>query len=271
MTHPQKHREDVHSVESKRKGLDGLIERALRRFRAGFQAVVMVPLYLLAGILYGAALVPSVLFHRFLARLAQPYSEVFQTLAACLGIGVGFFLFGFSLICLVPVLNLVLGRGVKPWRGPYYSLPAIRWFLHNGLTYLVRYIFLEFVTPSPFLNLFYSWMGMKIGRGVQINSTHISDPSLIEVGDRATIGGSATIVGHYGVGGYLVIAPVKIGAGATVGLKATVMGGVEIGEGARILPNSVVLPKTKIPAGQTWGGVPAKHVEAVKSPEPEHV
>ena len=32
---------------------------------------------------------------------------------------------------------------------------------------------------------------------------------------------------------------------------------VEIGEKAKILPNSVVLPKTRIPAGETWGGVPA--------------
>jgi serine acetyltransferase len=104
-------------------------------------------------------------------------------------------------------------------------------------------------------------MGMKIGRGVQLNTTNISDPSLIELGDKVTIGGSATIVAHYGQGGFLVIAPVKIGEGVTVGLKATIMGDVEIGEYAKILPNSVVLPKTRIPAGETWGGVPAVKID----------
>lgn len=104
-------------------------------------------------------------------------------------------------------------------------------------------------------------MGMKIGRGTIINSTHISDPSLIEIGDKVTIGGSATLVGHYGQGGYLVLAPVKIGDRATIGLKATIMGGVQVGAGAKIMPHSVVLPKTIIPDNETWGGVPARKIE----------
>jgi acetyltransferase-like isoleucine patch superfamily enzyme len=69
-----------------------------------------------------------------------------------------------------------------------------------------------------------------------------------------------TIVAHYGQGGFLVLAPVHIGDKATIGLRAVLMGGVVIGEGAKILPNSVVLPKTKIPAGETWGGVPAQRI-----------
>jgi acetyltransferase-like isoleucine patch superfamily enzyme len=117
------------------------------------------------------------------------------------------------------------------------------------------------MTPTPFNLLFYKLMGMKIGRGVQLNTTHISDPCLIELGDKATIGGNATIIAHYAQGGFLVIAPVKIGAGATVGLRAIILGDVEIGEKAKILPNSVVLPKTRIPPGETWGGVPAKKIE----------
>jgi serine acetyltransferase len=44
-------------------------------------------------------------------------------------------------------------------------------------------------------------------------------------------------------------------------LHAKVLGGVEIGEGAKILPNSVVMPKTKVPAGEIWGGVPAVKIE----------
>mgnify|MGYP000588390086 FL=1 len=68
-------------------------------------------------------------------------------------------------------------------------------------------------------------------------------------------------VAHYAQAGYLVIAPVKIGSRATIGLRAMIMGDVVIGEGARVLPNSVVLPKTRIPAGETWGGVPAVRID----------
>ncbi|HPI40887.1 MAG TPA: hypothetical protein PLJ21_08785, partial [Pseudobdellovibrionaceae bacterium] len=110
----------------------------------------------------------------------------------------------------------------------------------------------------PFNIWFYRRLGMKIGRGCQVNSTHISDPSLITMGDKVTVGGSVTIVAHYGQGGFLVLAPVVIEDNVTLGLKATIMGGSHIGKGAKILPHSVVLPKTKIPENETWGGVPAK-------------
>jgi serine acetyltransferase len=50
------------------------------------------------------------------------------------------------------------------------------------------------------------------------------------------------------------------------------MAGVRIGEKAKILPNSVVLPNTQVPAGETWGGVPAQKISQknlVQSPSGE--
>jgi acetyltransferase-like isoleucine patch superfamily enzyme len=116
------------------------------------------------------------------------------------------------------------------------------------------------LTPSPFNIWFYRRLGMKIGKHCQVNSTHISDPSLISLGDRVTVGGSVTLVAHYGQGGFLILAPVVIEDQVTLGLKATVMGGVRIGRGAKVLPHSVILPKTQIPEGETWGGVPARKI-----------
>ena len=69
------------------------------------------------------------------------------------------------------------------------------------------------------------------------------------------------MLAHYAQGGYLVIAPVKVGRGATIGLRAIVMGGVTIGEKAKVLAGSFVLPKTVIPDGEPWGGIPAVKVE----------
>lgn len=40
-----------------------------------------------------------------------------------------------------------------------------------------------------------------------------------------------------------------------------VMGDVVIGDGATILPESVVLPGSRVGAGETWGGVPARRIE----------
>lgn len=178
-----------------------------------------------------------------------------------------YFVYGLSLLIVAPLINFIFGGRLSPYRGSAVTLAALRWYLHCTMTLVVRYSFLEFVTPSPFSQLYYRLMGMRIGRGVTLNSTAIADPSLIEIGDYATIGGSANILAHYAQGGYLVIAPVKIGPGATIGMRAIIMGGVTVGEKAKVLANSFVLPNTTIPAGESWAGIPAQRVELAKRAE----
>ena len=241
-----------------------LYEKLLRRFSILMQVLTMLPFYGLCIGLIGLSLAPAILLVQFVQGWAAGFSSAGYAAALGCSFAVGYLAYGFSIVFLAPLSNFLLRTRLKEWRGQYYSGAAVRWYVHNGLTYIVRYTFLEFITPTPLCNLFYQMMGMKLGRGVHINTTNISDPSLIEMGDKVTIGGSATIVGHYGQHGYLVLAPVKIGKGATIGLRAIIMGGAEIGEGAKIMPNSVVLPKMKVPAGETWGGIPAQKVDTKK-------
>lgn len=257
-------REPTDPMESKKKGLAGILETALRKFKTLFHILLVLPLYLLASGILGIALIPGVLLVRGIYHFTHNYNFFLSSFAIGSGLMASFFLCGFTAMFILPIFNRLFVGSLKEWKGPYYSLEAIRWYIHNGILYMIRYTFLEFVTPSPFSLWFYQAMGMKIGAGTVINSTHISDPSLIELGKKVTIGGSATIVAHYGQSGYLVLAPVKIGNGVTIGLRATIMGGVTIGDNAKILPNSVLLPKTVVPAGEIWGGVPAHKYELRK-------
>ena len=242
-------------------GVVGAYERILRRHKEAVHALTLLPIYLLAALVLAAALSPGVGFYDFCAQKALYHRDFARWVWKGFGLGGGFFIFGFSLTLLVPLMNLALRPFVKPVRGQNYSTRFFAWYVHNSLTYLVRYTFLEFITPTPFNLFFFRLMGMKVGRDVQINSSNISDPLLITLEDRVTIGGSAVILAHYGMGGYLILSPVVIKKGATIGLHAKIMGGVEIGEGAKILPGSVVMPKTRVPAGEIWGGVPAQKVE----------
>lgn len=134
------------------------------------------------------------------------------------------------------------------------------WCLHNGLFYVARYTFLPFVTLTPFGPWFLRAMGMHVGRRAFINTELISDPRLLWIGDDAVIGGGVHLFAHYGGGGHLTIARVRIGARATIGQGATVMGDVEVGEDATVLPHAVLLPGSRVPAGATWGGVPARPI-----------
>lgn len=230
-------------------------------FKLLVQGVALLPLAAIFIALLGVALAPAVAVFRALTGLAEGWMSFGQYLMAGAGIAAGFFAYGFTLMLVIPAACFVLRAYAREYRGSYFSAEAARWYFSNALLYLVRYSFLEFVTPTPFGNIFYALLGMKIGDGVFINSTHISDPAMIEIGDHVTVGGSAVICAHYAQAGYLIVAPVRIGKGTTIGLRATIMGDVVIGESARVLPNSVVLPKTRIGPGETWGGVPAVRLD----------
>jgi acetyltransferase-like isoleucine patch superfamily enzyme len=257
----KKPHQNLDSVESDLKGIAGVFERTLRRFKLLMHGLALLPIAAIFVSLMGISLFPGIALFQEVTDVVRDWPVFAQYLAWGMSLAAGYFAYGFSMIVVVPTACFIMRAYPREFRGSYYSLETGRWYVSNGLLYLVRYSFLEFVTPTPFNNLFYMLMGMKLGRGVHINSTHISDPAMIEIGDKVTIGGSAVIAAHYGQAGYLVIAPVRIGRGATIGLRATIMGDVVIGEGARVLPNSVVLPKTRIPAGETWGGVPAVRLD----------
>ncbi len=242
---------------SKHKGIAGIYELLLRRFKTVVYSMTILPLYVLGCAMIGLAVVPGVAVYHLIITATASSSLFVQYLGVGMSIASGFMMFGVSLVFIVPTVNFILHTTPKVFRGPYYSVDFLQWFVHNALIYLVRYTFLEFITPSPLNILFFKMMGMKIGNGVQINSSNISDAALISLGDFVTVGGSATLCAHYGQDGYLVLAPVVIGNKVTLGLKSSVMGGVTMGDGSKLLPHSVALPKTIIGPGEIWGGVPA--------------
>jgi len=103
---------------------------------------------------------------------------------------------------------------------------------------------------------------IHVGRDVLIYGL-LYDPELIYLGDRVIIGGGSALAAHglvnqsHGRSSY-VSAPIRLGRDATVGGESRVGLGVTMGEGAVVEPGSVVDPFTTIPAGQVWGGSPAR-------------
>ncbi len=236
-------------------------DRFLRRFARASYLVAVILLYVLASTALGVAVAPALWAFDRLASWSAGLPVPLHYLAAGTSAALCFFLAGLTLLVVVPIYNWVLPTRVRPFKGGYYSVHVVPWFIHNALFYLVRYTFLPFVTLTPFGIWFLRAMGMKIGRHAFVNTEYISDPRLITLGEDAALGGSVRIFAHYGGGGNFVIAPVVIGARATIGLGVTVMGDVEVGEGATVLPHAVLLPGSRVGPGETWGGVPARRIE----------
>ena len=59
----------------------------------------------------------------------------------------------------------------------------------------------------------------------------------------------------------IVLAPVRIGDGALIGGGSIVQPGCTIGDGAVVASRAVVPKWTEIPAGEVWGGIPARFIK----------
>jgi acetyltransferase-like isoleucine patch superfamily enzyme len=238
-----------------------VLDRLIRRFNQAAHVLAVLILYVVASTAAGLALAPALWFLRALGPWALARSPYLRWPLAGMILGQSFFIAGFALLVVVPVYNLALPTRVRPFKGGYFTIAALPWYVHNALFYLVRFTFLPFVTTTPFGVWFLRAMGMRIGRRVRIFTEYISDPRLITLEDDVVLGGSVRIFAHYGGGGHLVIAPVRIGAGATIGVNVTVMGDVVVGPGALILPHSVLIPGSRVGAEEIWGGTPAHRLD----------
>lgn len=227
-----------------------------------------LPVFALVILCAGIALMPAVALGGLLWDVSAGLGTPGSWLVKGCALAGGFYLYGLALLFVAPLFKRLLVGRLKPYRGPALSWKALPWYLEATFTLLPRYSFLDFVTPTAYTLLFYRLMGMKIGRNVYINSTAIADPSMIELEDGVTIGGSASVIAHRSQGGRLVLEPVRIRQGATIGMRAIIMGGTEIGPHATVMANSFVLPRTRIPAGEVWGGIPAHRLDLAHEAEP---
>lgn len=244
---------DINSEKSNKTGFFALVENVFRKFQILGFIFFIIPIAVVYLFCIAVALMPGALFYQWFS----PIIENSHILMKAFGIGiigaVGFIGFVIGLLIIVPIMNFPCIPFVKAHRGPWFSMESIPWFYHNALTYLVRYTILDFITPSPLNVLFFKAMGMKVGKGSMINSSNISDPCLIVIEDYVTIGGSAFLMAHYGMKGFLIIDKLHIKKGSIIGLCAKVLGGVTIGEKAVVAPNVAILPKTIVKDGEKVG------------------
>lgn len=113
---------------------------------------------------------------------------------------------------------------------------------------------------------------LLIGNGVKISNTTFFAKCSIEVGERTFIGGGArvydsdfhSIYPEYRLNGntHILSAPVVIGKRVFIGSNVQILKGVIIGDDSVVGAGSVVTKS--IPAGQIWGGNPAKFIKNIR-------
>lgn len=245
--------EDINQRSSSKKGIGALIENVFRKLGNFAFVLFLIPVIMVCVFCLAVSLTPGVALIQWITPHVSEYSLLIKSFFYALSLAFGFLAFIVTLIIIVPIMNFPVIPFVKPNRGAWFSIESMPWYYHNALTYLVRYTILDLITPSPLNLFFFKMMGMKVGKGVLINTSNISDPCLITLEDYVTVGGSVYMMAHYGMKGYLIIDKLHIKRGAMIGLAAKLLGGVSIGEKAVVAPNAVVYPKTVIKPGEKYG------------------
>lgn len=218
------------------------------------RVVLALALYVVGAVVLGLALFPAVWLCRSAWLFAAEWAFWQQTLWVCLAAGVGYFIFGFSLMFISALLRGVFRLDMREGEYPLASLGMLRWYVSNALQFIVWSVFGDFLLMTPFAALFYRLMGAKLGLNVQINSKFCADLALLEIGDNAVIGGHATVIAHSLESRGLILKRVRIGRSAIIGLNAIVLPGVEVGDRA-VVGAGVFVPKdTKIAAETVYLG-----------------
>ncbi|MEQ8664316.1 MAG: gamma carbonic anhydrase family protein [Rhodospirillales bacterium] len=92
------------------------------------------------------------------------------------------------------------------------------------------------------------------------DDTNIQDGTVIHI-DSRTCG---TYIGNRVTAGHMTLLHAcTIEDDAMIGMQATVMDGVVVEQGAMIAAGALVTPGKRVPAGELWGGSPAKKIRDI--------
>jgi len=131
-------------------------------------------------------------------------------------------------------------------------------------------VLLDHLRGTPFLPWALRLYGAKMGRGIYMDSTDITEFDCVNVGDYTAINATSALQTHLYEDRVMKVGRVTVGQGVTVGCTATVLYDTHIGDFARIGPLSIIMKGEDLPAHTAWHGAPAVAQEDGHAPQPNH-
>ncbi|GAA4232157.1 non-ribosomal peptide synthetase [Actinomadura meridiana] len=110
---------------------------------------------------------------------------------------------------------------------------------------------------TPFRNVFWRLMGVRLGRRVFDDGAAIPEKTLVSIGDECTINAGTVIQCHSLEEGVFKSGPTTIGARCTLGVESFVHYNVIMGDGSTLGADSFLMKGEKVPGGARWLGNPA--------------
>ncbi|RZM00428.1 MAG: amino acid adenylation domain-containing protein, partial [Variovorax sp.] len=170
-------------------------------------------------------------------------------------------IFGVSTFVFVALFKwLFLGRyrpvAVPMWT-PFVWLSEAATNLYEGIAVPN---FMHYLRGTPWLPIAFNLLGTKIGRGVHLDTTDLTEFDCVRIGDHSELGAQSCPQTHLFEDRVMKIGRVDIGARVHIGPRSIVLYGATVEDGAHIGALTLVMKGETIPAGSRWSGNPARAV-----------
>ena len=150
--------------------------------------------------------------------------------------------------------------GFRSLQPTYCSIYDPYFWLHERLWKVAALEYLRAFDGTPFKNVIWRLMGVRIGRRVFDDGVHISERTLTTIGDDCVLNTGSKIQCHSEEDGTFKSDRSTLGAGCTLGVGAIVHYGVTMGDGSLLAADSFLMKGEEVPAHARWGGNPAKEI-----------
>ncbi|MES2206532.1 MAG: Pls/PosA family non-ribosomal peptide synthetase [Pseudomonadota bacterium] len=167
-------------------------------------------------------------------------------------------LYGLGTFIFVALLKWVLIGRYKTCNIPMWT--SFVW-LSEGVTNLYEGIavpnFMNYLRGTPWLPLAFNVLGCKIGRGVYMDTTDITEFDCVTIGDHSEINALSCPQTHLFEDRIMKIDHIQIGNRVYMGPRTTVLYGAIIEDNSKLGSLTLVMKGEFIPANSSWSGCPA--------------
>ena len=197
-----------------------------------------------------------------IVQIVMPIAEDEQWIKAANVLAFAGMLYGLGSFLLVVALKWILIGRYRPRAAPMWT-PFV--WVSEAVTNVYESLavpnLLEHLRGTPLLPWALRLFGARIGRGVYMDTTDVTEFDCVRIGDEAELNGWSGPQTHLFEDRVMKIGYVQIGAQTTIGESSTVLYDTVVGDRVVLGPLTLVAKGERLPPDTRWEGSPAAAVE----------
>jgi len=194
----------------------------------------------------------SIVLNVMPAAGAEQWGEVILELTQA-GMLFGPLTFAFVALLKWTLIGRYRKKAVPMWT-PFVWLSEAITSLYEGIAIPN---FMRYLRGTPWLPMALRLLGAKIGHGVYMDTTDITEFDCVRIGDHCELNALACPQTHLFEDRVMKIDEVIIGSKSYIGPRTIVLYSARVGSDVRLGPLTLVMKGEHIPQGSAWSGCPA--------------